>query len=92
MMTPQSFPDEAAIRTWCRDLLSRMLEIPVEEIGFDTKFSRLGLDSASAIYLIAELEEWLGVELAPELAGDYPTIFELSRHLAARFRANDLQT
>ena len=35
-----------------------------------------------AVYLVAELEEWLGRELAPEVAFEYPTIAELARYLA----------
>ncbi|MGO4816259.1 acyl carrier protein [Cupriavidus sp. 2MCAB6] len=35
-----------------------------------------------AVYLVAELEEWLGRELAPELAFEYPSIAALARHLA----------
>ncbi len=48
----------------------------------DAKFARLGLDSANSLYLIVELEEWLAIELTPDLVFEYPTIAELARHLA----------
>ena len=44
----------------------------------------MGLDSATSAYFIVELEEWVGVELEPELVFDYPTIDELARHIVAR--------
>jgi acyl carrier protein len=47
-------------------------------------FARLGLDSANSVFLIVELEDWLGLELTPDLLFEYPTIGELARHLATR--------
>ncbi len=44
----------------------------------------MGLDSATSAYFIVELEEWVGVELEPELVDDYPTVAELARHIASR--------
>ncbi len=44
----------------------------------------MGLDSATSAYFIVELEEWVGVELEPELVFDYPTVDELARHIVAR--------
>jgi acyl carrier protein len=35
------------------------------------------------VYLIVELEEWLGLELTPDLLFDHPTISDLARYLAA---------
>jgi acyl carrier protein len=47
-------------------------------------FARLGLDSANSVFLIVELEDWLGLELTPDLLFEHPTIGELARHLATR--------
>jgi acyl carrier protein len=82
-------PNEAAIRAWCTNYLAQTLELPCEEIGPETRFVRLGLDSASAVHFIVELEEWLGIELQPELAFDHPTIADLARHLAERCSPGD---
>jgi acyl carrier protein len=54
----------------------------MDRIDPDAKFSRLGLDSVNSVTLILALEEWLGMELNPELAFDYPTLRKLSGHLA----------
>jgi acyl carrier protein len=75
---------EAAIRDWCAKYLARTLDLPDEQIQPDVKFARLGLDSANSVYLIVELEEWLGLELTPELIFEHPTIADLARHLAGR--------
>jgi acyl carrier protein len=75
---------EAEIREWCVDYLSRTLDLPRADVAADTEFARLGLDSASSIHFIVELEEWLGLELTPELIFEYPTIADLARHLAQR--------
>ena len=75
---------EAAIRDWCVKYLARTLDLSLEEIEPDASFARLGLDSANSVYLIVELEEWLGLELTPELVFEHPTISDLARYLAKR--------
>lgn len=75
---------EAAIRDWCVKYLARALDLSFEEIEPDVSFARLGLDSANSVYLIVELEEWLGLELTPELVFEHPTIADLARYLAKR--------
>jgi acyl carrier protein len=62
--------------------LAGVLRIPRDTIKPDVKFSRLGLDSAMIVYVLMELEEKLGLEVAPDSFYDYPTVNELSRHLA----------
>jgi acyl carrier protein len=75
---------EAEICEWCIDYLTKTVEAPPVEITPAARFSQIGLDSASSAYLVVELEEWLGLELPPELIFDHPTIGELAHYLAAR--------
>ncbi|HZT88780.1 MAG TPA: acyl carrier protein [Stellaceae bacterium] len=75
---------EAAIRDWCLGCLARTIDYPAVPIGPDVPFAQMGLDSATSVYFVIELEEWLGLELEPELVGEYPTVNLLARHLAAR--------
>ena len=82
-------PSEAEIRDWCLAYLSRTIDNPSIAIGPDIPFPQMGLDSATSAYFIVELEEWVGVELEPELVFDHPTIGELARHIAARGSAED---
>jgi acyl carrier protein len=75
---------ETAIRDWCVQYLARTLELSDEQIEPDVSFARLGLDSANSVYLIVELEEWLGLELTPDLLFEHPTISDLARYLTGR--------
>jgi acyl carrier protein len=82
-LSPRSL-SETEIRDWCVQYLSRTLDLPRDTVDPDVKFARLGLDSANSVYLIVELEDWLGLELTPDLVFEHPTIGELARHLAER--------
>jgi len=82
-LRPES-PGEAAIRNRCVEYLALTLGLSNEEIEPDVNFARLGLDSANSVYLIVELEEWLELELTPELLFEHPTISDLARYLAGR--------
>jgi acyl carrier protein len=77
-------PSETEISEWCIKYLARTLDLPEATVDRDASFARLGLDSANSIYLIVELEEWLGVELTAEVIVEYPSIAQLARHLAQR--------
>jgi acyl carrier protein len=73
---------EADIRAWCTDYVAATLQVPASRIAADATFSRLGLDSAMAVILVAELEEWLGLELESNVVFEYPSIDELARYIA----------
>jgi acyl carrier protein len=76
--------DAASIQQFCADYVGRLLGTPAERIDPNVDLDSLGLDSATAVALIMSLEEWLGLELMPELLFEYPTIAALSNHLATR--------
>ena len=75
------------ISRFCVDRLSDLLRIPKEVVDTQTKFSRLGLDSATAVYLLMDLEEKLDLELSPETFYDHPTVDNLSDYLAGKHAA-----
>ena len=91
MLLTRPMPTEAEIRAWCLDYLGRTVEDRSIAIGPDIPFPQMGLDSATSAYFIVELEEWLGIELEPELVFDYPTVSELAGHVAARRDAGPRQ-
>lgn len=68
----------------CVASLANTLRVEKDRIDPKVKFKRLGLDSAMVVYVIMELEEKLDLELTTDDFYDYPTVEELSRHLAAR--------
>jgi acyl carrier protein len=77
-------PEETALRAWCVGYVADMLERAASDIDPNTRFSRIGLDSAMSVQLAVALEEHLGIQVSPDLVGDHPTISRLAAHLAAR--------
>jgi acyl carrier protein len=77
-------PDALAIQTWCMNYIARILHADVERLDPEVEVERLGLDSSTAVALIMSLEDWLGIELMPELLFDHPTISGLSKHLESQ--------
>jgi acyl carrier protein len=83
----QLSPDEIArlterVESWLLNWLVERAAIPVHEIHRDKPFAEYGLDSMTAVELSLELEDWLGVEVVPTVAWNYPTAASLARYLA----------
>ncbi len=70
------------IQDWIVTWLSKELKIDSEEIDIQEPFVNLGLSSRQAIILTGELEDWLGFEIDPSLAWEYPTIKQLADFLS----------
>jgi len=79
-------PEE--IQEWLVNYLARILETPPAEIDVDASFDQFALDSVNAIGMTGDLETWLGVQIDPMVAYDYPTIRSLSQYLAELSAAN----
>jgi acyl carrier protein len=73
------------ISDFCIVSLAKVLRIPTDRVETNTKFTRLGLDSAMAVYLMMELEEKLDLELSMDDFYDYPTVDDLSHYLAKQY-------
>jgi acyl carrier protein len=71
----------ADIEHWLRSYVAEMTGVPPERISATATFDRLGLDSASAVALVGDIEDWLGVEIDPTLPYEHPTIEQLSTAL-----------
>jgi acetyltransferase-like isoleucine patch superfamily enzyme/acyl carrier protein len=84
-------PTEGEIRQWCAGFFAKELKVPPAQIDPEVKFTRLGIDSTTSIIFTIDLADWLGVELAPDIMSDYPTIAELARHLAQRSAGRRLE-
>ncbi|MEO1506831.1 MAG: beta-ketoacyl synthase N-terminal-like domain-containing protein [Cyanobacteria bacterium J06633_23] len=72
----------ATISSWLVARFSQRLKVKPADINIHDPFSSYGLDSATAVSLSGELEEWLECRLAPTLIYDYPSIDKLSQYLA----------
>jgi phthiocerol/phenolphthiocerol synthesis type-I polyketide synthase C len=75
-------PRADEIVAWLVSQLSRELDLVSTKIDSSEPFAHYGLDSVRAIRLTAALSAWLGRELSPTLAYEYPTIELAAKHLA----------
>ena len=75
------------ISAFCVDQLAEILRIAKDKVDVNSKFTRLGLDSAMTVYLLMELEDRLDLELSAETFYDHPTVMDLSAHLAEKLAA-----
>ena len=71
------------IEKWLVEQLAESLSVPADQIDIRQPFISFGLDSAQAVGLAGDLEEWLDRPLAPTLIWDYPTIEILAKHLSS---------
>jgi acyl carrier protein len=70
------------IQNWLIAYLSQELNLDKSEVDITVPFDRYGLDSATAVGMTSDLEDWLNCTLDPAIVYDYPTIQELARYLA----------
>lgn len=70
------------IEAWLVDKLSEILEIEPNQIDVRQDFEEYGLESAEAINLSGDLEDYLGCRLPPTLLWDYQNIEALAQYLA----------
>src|SRR5438477_10030566 len=78
----KQLPTAKAIQAWLVSQLSEVLGVEPQDIDILEPFTNYGLTSRDAVSLSGDLEDWLGRELSPTLAYEYPTIESLARHLA----------
>ena len=70
------------IEGWLLNWMIERAAIPLNEVNRNKPFAEYGLDSMTAVELSQELEDWVGVEVVPTVAWNYPTPATLSRYLA----------
>jgi acyl carrier protein len=70
------------IEQWFIQYLSQQLDLSPDQIDVTVPFDDFALDSATAIAMTGDLEDWLGRSVDPTLVYDYPTISDLAEYLA----------
>ena len=70
------------VESWLLTWMIERAAIPPDEVDRDKPFAEYGLDSLTAVELSQQLEDWLGVEVVPTVAWNYPTPSTLSKYLA----------
>jgi acyl carrier protein len=78
---------ESRVREWLREHIGRAANLPAATIDSGASFAYFGLNSLQYVELAAELEAWLGREVPPTAAYDFPTIDLLARYVVSA--AND---
>jgi len=66
-MTTSATPTFDEIAAFVRQQIAAYTHKKPEEIDIDGDVGALGLDSSDAVVLAADLEEWLNLEIEPEL-------------------------
>lgn len=70
------------IQDWLVTHVAQALKINAKRIDRRAPFAQYGMDSAQAISLSADLEDWLGRSIVPTVVYDYPTIETLAYYLS----------
>ncbi len=70
------------IKAWLTNYLADILEIKAEEVSTKINFDDYGLDSALAIGLTGDLEQYLEKKINPTVIYNYTNIESLSNYLA----------
>lgn len=77
----QTFTAEE-IQAWIVSYLADLMEVEPDEVDVTLPFEQYGLDSAEAVELSGDLEDWLGKNLNPTLLYNYPTVEALAQQIA----------
>ena len=72
----------ADISTWMTGYLAKKLNVASTAVDPGRTFGDYGIDSAVALQMVGDLEDYLGHKLSPSLPYKYPTIAALSEALA----------
>lgn len=75
-------PEE--VQNYIVTYLAEELQIGADSIDVTAPFDQLALDSMTAVGMTGDLERWLGARIDPMAIYDYPTIEQLSTHLAEK--------
>ena len=74
-------PNASEIQAWIISYIAELLDVDLEQVQPTISFDRYGLSSSEAYALTGDLEDWLGREIKPTAAYDYPTAKALSEYL-----------
>jgi acyl transferase domain-containing protein/acyl-CoA synthetase (AMP-forming)/AMP-acid ligase II/acyl carrier protein len=72
----------AEIQAWLVTHIAKELKVNPREVDTHVPFAHYGMDSAQAVSMSVDLEDWLGYKLPATLIYDYPTVEELAHHLS----------
>ncbi|MGK7957479.1 MAG: acyl carrier protein [Crocosphaera sp.] len=82
-MSVSPSPSASEIQLWLVNYLTDLLEVDSSKIDTTAPFTAFGLNSLTTAGMASDLAKWLGKEISPDSAYEYPTIEALANHLAA---------
>ncbi|MBM3289596.1 MAG: type I polyketide synthase, partial [Candidatus Hydrogenedentes bacterium] len=74
--------NKEAIQAWLIERIADEMSIAPSEVDPHAAFDDLGMASRDAVSLSGDIEYWLGRKLSPTVLWQYPSIAQLSAHLA----------
>ena len=74
-------PSNDLIAEWLVQWIAKEMGLPTVEIETEKSLLNYSLSSVTAMMLVGDLEEWLGLTLSPTLVWDYPSIAAIANHL-----------
>ncbi|PHS11017.1 MAG: phosphopantetheine-binding protein [Blastopirellula sp.] len=79
--SPKSAED---IQQWIVNFVSEEISVSPDSVDISAPFENFSIDSAAAIGMTGDLEQWLDKRIDPTAVYDYPTIEEFAEYLAAQ--------
>ena len=79
---PHQMKRYAEVEAMLAAYVAHRTKTPAEEIDRTRRFDHIGLDSADAVALMGELEDFVGRPLSAFLPYTFPTIEQLARQVA----------
>ncbi|HET7699084.1 MAG TPA: acyl carrier protein [Vicinamibacterales bacterium] len=73
--------DEETVRAWLCAAVARTAGVATNSIDSTATFAYFGLNSLQYVDLTVQLESWLGREIPPTAAYDFPSIELLARYV-----------
>ena len=70
-----------SIAEWLVRWIAKELGLPADEIETEKSLLDYSLSSVTAMMLVGDLEEWLGLTLPPTLVWDFPSIAAIADYL-----------
>lgn len=71
------------VKDFITNTLAEILSIEPSKLDLDLDFDSYGLNSASAVIMLGELEELVDMDLSPSVLFDHDNVNKLSAHVAS---------
>jgi long-chain acyl-CoA synthetase len=84
--------DAASIESWLTQWLSKHLGVPADDLDPFGSFASLQVSSLGLVMLMADLGQWMGLDLPASLPWSYTTMRDLSAQVATLAGAGRTQT